>query len=212
MSATYKGSMVALAPIEGGYCVGIECGSSNSGETYRGIDRKYQPQWAGWKIIDAYKKKYGRPKYGSFIKDPSLDAAVAQFYTTFWNNKGMANFRNQTLAGLLWALVVHRENKGIAHINAVAKKMGAKQFSSNSITANVAQSIERGLPGSYEVVWNSLKAYYKQFKNGNTFIKNRVEVFPASLVNKPAPNTGLITKSPGIDAAGMAMLVYKMFF
>lgn len=222
MSATYKGSMVILSLVEGGYCVGKECGSANSGETYRGIDRKFHASWPGWKIIDAYKKKYGRPKRGSFIKDPALDIAVEQFYNTFWLDRGMNNFKNQTLAALVWALIVHRQNMGIAHINSVAKSMGATKFSSTSITANVAQSIERGMPNSYAVVWKSIENYYRQFKKivedsnprvtqGTAFINGRLKKFPETLT-APAQSQPLITNNPGIDAAGMAMLVYKMFF
>lgn len=55
------------------------------GETYKGIARKFWPKWAGWKIIDEYKKTHKLTK-GDFIKDSVLDQLVLDFYKKeFWD-------------------------------------------------------------------------------------------------------------------------------
>jgi len=48
---------------EGGYCNNPK---DRGGETYRGISRKYHPDWKGWSIVDAVKANAGEiPHYGS---------------------------------------------------------------------------------------------------------------------------------------------------
>jgi hypothetical protein len=63
---------------------GYWSGNGNlSGETYLGIDRKYNSNWEGWKIIDAYKKNYGIPPRFALIKSQLLDENVKEFYSRY---------------------------------------------------------------------------------------------------------------------------------
>ncbi len=91
-----------LLKYEGGYASEAYAKSQNDsgGETYMGIARNYNKDWAGWKIIDDYKKKIdGLPKYNSFIKDPKLDAlAKQQSKKIYWDKLKLDNIKNQSLA------------------------------------------------------------------------------------------------------------------
>jgi lysozyme family protein len=56
------------------------------GETYRGISRKYNPEWAGWEILDDAKTG------GKLIPTPHLNSTLnfltQQYYQEiYWNNK-----------------------------------------------------------------------------------------------------------------------------
>lgn len=58
------------------------------GMTYKGIARRYHPEWSGWKIIDGILAKHPDIREASRIcfKDSALDAAVELFYRIeFWN-------------------------------------------------------------------------------------------------------------------------------
>ena len=56
--ASFKAQYNELIKREGNYHSGVIGGKvDKGGETYRGIARKYNPDWAGWKIIDSLKSK-----------------------------------------------------------------------------------------------------------------------------------------------------------
>lgn len=78
---------------EGGYACDPK---DRGGETYRGVSRKYHPDWKGWPIIDANKwpgftEEMKNPKNWSkadtkFHKLESLQILVHRFYVeNFWN-------------------------------------------------------------------------------------------------------------------------------
>lgn len=58
---------------EGGY---VDDPKDNGGETYRGISRRNNPDWCGWKIIDALKPV----KRGVVINNDELESMVIDFY------------------------------------------------------------------------------------------------------------------------------------
>lgn len=70
--------------------IGIEGGYSNDavdrgGETYKGVSRKYWPNWAGWDIIDlAKEKEHNFPK--CLDENTALRIFTKGFYEKeFWN-------------------------------------------------------------------------------------------------------------------------------
>lgn len=187
--SNYKSAATITKQIEGGYCPGgLSCGGSASGETYRGIDRNYQSGWSGWQFVDQYKSRYGAPKlYGHFIKDATLqrkiDESVESFYQGWWQNKGFNLFTNQHIANLLYAFVIHRENAAMNVINSVARDLGARIIG-NRITGDVAAALERNPGTGYELLRNAIIRHYNSLKNGSSFIKNRVNIFPNQIAKK----------------------------
>ena len=55
------------------------------GETYAGLTRKAEPNWAGWKIIDEYKKKPNFPSNLSSVKNQLLALAEPHYKKTYWD-------------------------------------------------------------------------------------------------------------------------------
>ena len=51
--ANFQQAFQHTAAAEGGYSNNPK---DKGGETYRGIARKYWPDWAGWIIVDEYKR------------------------------------------------------------------------------------------------------------------------------------------------------------
>ncbi len=80
--------------IEGGYANDPD---DKGGETYRGIARKFHPNWLGWKIIDGEKGNSNFPKSLDNIKQ--LQDGVKYFYfKEFWNKIGGDPIPDQAIA------------------------------------------------------------------------------------------------------------------
>lgn len=80
--ADFKIAYVKTSNFEGGYA---NVKGDRGGETYAGITRKYFPKWAGWKIVDDYKRKYGI-KHGQRLKNVKLEELIKAFYKKeFWD-------------------------------------------------------------------------------------------------------------------------------
>lgn len=101
---------------EGGY-VSSEVAASikdPGGETYKGIARRYHPNWKGWGLIDIYKSKnsswqyYNKTRYfglkhGSFIDNPTIDQLHKDYMkVNFWDVNKLSLFKNQSLANYVY--------------------------------------------------------------------------------------------------------------
>ncbi|NPV12722.1 MAG: hypothetical protein HPY57_13125 [Ignavibacteria bacterium] len=65
---------------EGGY---VNDPDDKGGETYKGISRRYNPNWEGWKIIDEYKSK---GKLSELKNNNELERLTAEFYKKeYWD-------------------------------------------------------------------------------------------------------------------------------
>jgi len=68
---------------EGGY---VNDPDDRGGETYKGIARKFHPDWLGWQIIDKLKESFGIYEINKTLGNSlGLQAAVEDFYyKKFW--------------------------------------------------------------------------------------------------------------------------------
>lgn len=73
--ADFKPIYDRLKPIEGGY---INDATDRGGETYKGISRKWNPKWEGWKIVDKLRTEPGFPK--NMDNHTGLAQMVEAFY------------------------------------------------------------------------------------------------------------------------------------
>ena len=91
---------------EGGYC---HTPGDAGQETWRGVARAYHPQWAGWPLVDAAKRRLGLRSpvppagYPALNKalgaDNTLNTWVKAFYKTeFWDVLRLDEVRNQAVA------------------------------------------------------------------------------------------------------------------
>lgn len=109
---------------EGGYCSNPH---DAGGETYKGIARKFWPQWDGWKYVDGVKAntvqqpRYGTTGYRSYVSDlnsrlaglASLQQAVLDFYrVNFWDKYRLSEVKDQGVATWLYDHVVNGGTRG----------------------------------------------------------------------------------------------------
>jgi len=104
--ADFKLFFPKLMSHEGGY---VDHPADPGGETYAGVARVYNPQWAGWKLVDAVKKKLGltspvaKSGYAAINKalalEPAMKPALLAFYESlYWDKLGLDYVTNQQLA------------------------------------------------------------------------------------------------------------------
>lgn len=98
----FEKALAATLTHEGGYA---NVAGDKGGETYRGISRRYHPDWPGWPIIDGLK---ARPGFAALIKDnPVLDHEVKEFYRVLWNDIHGDDFDSQEIAEILFDTAVN---------------------------------------------------------------------------------------------------------
>lgn len=79
--ADFKKAYEMLIENEGGYANNP---NDKGGETYKGIARKYWPDWSGWITVDEYKSKQNFPI--SLEVNAELQKMVENFYKeNFWD-------------------------------------------------------------------------------------------------------------------------------
>ncbi len=79
---------------EGGYSMDPD---DAGGETYRGVSRRYHPEWEGWKIIDDVKSSPDFPRILDSL--PQLQDAVKIFYQRYyWDINSLGIFESQLIA------------------------------------------------------------------------------------------------------------------
>lgn len=102
---------------EGDY---VDDDNDTGGETYKGISRKYNPSWCGWKIIDKYKKLKNFPK--NLDSDNQLQILVKNCYRdNYWKAIHGDEISNQKVADDLYDTAV---NMGIS----MSIKLSERQF------------------------------------------------------------------------------------
>lgn len=98
---------------EGGYANNLK---DKGGETFHGIARNHWPQWKGWVLIDAHRKKFPAGIHDSrnwrlvneILKaEPRLKELVESFYrANFWDDVEGDRISSQSVANILfdWAV------------------------------------------------------------------------------------------------------------
>lgn len=99
--AQFKVAFLRTAINEGGY---VNDSSDNGGETYKGISRKFHPDWEGWSFIDKNKPL----KRGQIIDNPELSNMVKTFYKINYWDKIKGDFYNsQELADEIYDTAIN---------------------------------------------------------------------------------------------------------
>ncbi|HZK69737.1 MAG TPA: glycosyl hydrolase 108 family protein [Paludibacter sp.] len=95
--ANFKPAITKVLLTEGGYA---NDPNDNGGETYRGVARKFWPNWSGWTIVDTAKNQPNFPK--SLSGNAALKDSTIEFYKiNFWDKIGGDKINNQSIADLL---------------------------------------------------------------------------------------------------------------
>jgi lysozyme family protein len=100
----YKSAIAKTLQWEGGYS---NDPADRGGITYRGISRKYHPNWQGWAVVDRVK-----PKRNAII--PELEDDVILFYKkNYWDKIRLDEVCNDSIAGFVFDWYVNSGNSGI---------------------------------------------------------------------------------------------------
>lgn len=91
---------------EGGY---VNDPNDVGGETYKGVSRKYNPDWRGWGIIDIVKKDHPKDFKGYLNRNPELEKAVYDLYKNrYWDCFDLDEIPNQRVAGIMFDTCVNQ--------------------------------------------------------------------------------------------------------
>lgn len=122
-NADFQQGFAVSANNEGGY---VNDPRDAGGETYRGIARKFNPTWAGWPLIDAYKAANGAPP-AKYI-NPDWDKAAFAFYkTNFWDKVNLDQVNDQENANQIYDHTL----SGLPRAIAMVKDVLNQQFGYN---------------------------------------------------------------------------------
>jgi lysozyme family protein len=90
---------------EGGY---VNDPQDSGGETYKGVSRKNNPNWSGWKTIDAIKQTHPASLNAAFGADADLQTAIHKFYqANYWDVNSTGAIADQQLANQVFDTAVN---------------------------------------------------------------------------------------------------------
>lgn len=113
--ADFKIAKPKILKVEGGY---VNDPTDKGGETYKGIARKANPNWVGWKMIDTLKRNNFCPKLLDDNKDLSL--LVDDFYKAlYWDPLRLDEMLHQGVAQELFDISV---NMGVSTAGLFAQR------------------------------------------------------------------------------------------
>lgn len=135
-------------------------GDNNSGETYMGIDRIANPNWAGWPIIDKYKAQNGTPAYNfRFPVSLGLEDLVKQSAKTkYWDANRIGEINNQQIANMVFEQVWGGYG-GVKRFQQVMNTMLPSPISVDGGIGKDTLSAFNSLPQDdlYQALWNDRK-------------------------------------------------------
>lgn len=95
---------------EGGYSNDV---TDRGGETYKGISRKYEPDWDGWVIIEGMKNESNFPK--NLDSNMVLQSLVKKVYKQkYWDINKLDSFSDQAVADEMFDTGVNMGTKRAA--------------------------------------------------------------------------------------------------
>jgi len=148
--------------------------TDKGGETYMGVSRVYNPTWAGWKIVDAYKNNYANRviPYNTRIPSAELEALVKieakRFFSAMYGEQINSTAIATIAAQLFWG-----SSDGIKYvIQRAAKNLGAKISLDNVLGTETVKAINKlPEPELYAEVKKLYKSYFTTVGNSQPEFK-----------------------------------------
>lgn len=116
---SFEKSFARTGIAEGGYS---KVGTDKGGETYKGISRRWHPNWEGWALIDQHKARYNGtiPRY-TIIKDAILDGMVERFYrVNIWDRIDGDLIKSQRITDFLYDWFVTSDDDAVKGLQLAA--------------------------------------------------------------------------------------------
>ena len=171
---------------EGGYANNP---NDKGGETYMGMSRVNNPKWAGWPIIDSYKRLHGPIKTGFVIPNPQLDNLVSSYFKTeYWDKFEGDRITSQIVANIMFDFAITSGTKrSVINTQKAANVTADGSFGTDTLTAinkapekDLATKILANNQAYYQALADKDPAAYKWALNSWT---QRINYFK-SLVDK----------------------------
>lgn len=181
--ANFETALKVVINYEGGY---VNDPVDKGGETYKGIARNFSKNWAGWAVIDNYKKRNGVIKRGTVLNDAVLDKMVSDFYfVNKWMPSNAAYIQNQTVANFVFDMYVNHGKAGVLVNQAVNAASGQKVLQeTNSITQDTIRQINANPANIYQSLIQVRTNYFKSldtfWKFGTGWLA-RITKFPSNI-------------------------------
>ena len=166
-------------------------GNNSSGETYMGVDRIQNPNWAGWDIIDQYKATNGTPPYNfRFPVELGLEDLVKdEAKQKYWDAIKGDQIQNQDIAQMVFEQVWGGYG-GIARIQEVINGISNQPpIDVDGVVGRDTLTMLNTLPQDqlYQAIWDDRKNWIEtvgaKFEpSAVTGWLNRLDTFRKSLV------------------------------
>lgn len=143
---TFNQFTASILPVtlkyEGGYS---NTPGDKGGETYRGISRRANPDWSGWKFIDKVKKPSLFAKEKPIKQNaifPELEQEVAKFYyASYFVKNGFHLLSSTDLALVLFDWAVHG-GYSLQRLLSVVKRTFGRTFNAPTFDTKLASWLE----------------------------------------------------------------------
>ncbi len=108
--ADFQAALDRTLKHEGGYA---DISGDTGGETYKGISRRWYPDWPGWSSIDDLKQTHSGTALNQVLaKSDSLAQSVLEFYkSVYWDPLRCAGIDSQAVANELFDTAVLMSKK-----------------------------------------------------------------------------------------------------
>ena len=160
--ASFKAQYAELLKREGNYHDGTIGGKVDiGGETYRGIARRYNPDFIGWDIIDALKIK---GKIANGLEIPSANKAAYDYSKKqYWDKLGLDKVKSQQVADIIFEINWGFPAKTLSTVKSILKVSGTNYFPAlvKDINLKDPKELFGQLVDAYASLLRNSSQYYK---------------------------------------------------
>lgn len=148
------------------------------GETYRGIARRFHPNWDGWKVIDAIKK---RRQINDGDEIPEVNTSAYNYSKkTFWDAYNLDDINSQWVANIMFEIVWGFPSKATE----LKTNLGIKStIAWKDVTRLINKMNASGVYAKYRALYAKLlrnSSSYPKFKKG---YEARIASWPENIPN-----------------------------
>ena len=160
--ANFNDAYALTAKVEGGYA---DNPADNGGETFKGISRKFNPGWSGWRLIDQIKSQRPQNLNATLEQDQDLSASILAFYkVNYWDVNNTGEINDQQIANQVFDTSVNCGTGKAAEFLQIAAGVTADRKIGPVTIATVNASDAETL---YNKFLNLRKGYYQQIVADN---------------------------------------------
>ena len=149
---------------EGGYAnVGTDAG----GETYKGISRKWWPNWLGWPIIDQVKATR-EIKRNEEINDVYLKMYVKSFYKALWKSFNGDAIKDQAIANIMFDMFVLTGDDAVKIAQRIGNSLGIQLDVDGKLGKMTAAFLNQVNPERfYQLYYEAREQFHRRIAGGN---------------------------------------------